>query len=87
LPTTLPDPSLSFLLALDPIAGEPAKIPYIGGFAVTQHYVSPRMTVDLDVIDVAPGAKGAKGPRSPRSIGSASTTRKIGELSVAGIHL
>jgi hypothetical protein len=56
LPTTLPEPWLSFLRALDPIAGEPTKIPCIGGFALTQHYGSPRMTVDLDVIDVAPMA-------------------------------
>ena len=36
---------------LDPIAGEPTKIPYIGGFAVTQHYGSARTTVGVDVID------------------------------------
>jgi hypothetical protein len=54
LPTTLPEPWLSFLKELDPIAGEPTKIPCIGGFAVTQHYGSDRTTVDLDVIDVAP---------------------------------
>ena len=52
--TTLPEPWLSFLKELDPIAGEPTKIPCIGGFAVTQHYGSVRTTVDLDVIDVAP---------------------------------
>jgi hypothetical protein len=50
----LPEPWLSFLRELDPIAGEPTKIPCIGGFAVTQHYGSNRTTVDLDVIDVAP---------------------------------
>jgi hypothetical protein len=56
LPTVLPEPWLSFLMELDPIAGEPTKIPCIGGFAVTQHYGSARTTVDLDVIDVAPTA-------------------------------
>jgi hypothetical protein len=54
LRTTLPEPWLSFLRELDPIAGEPTKVPCIGGFAVTQYYGSPRTTVDLDVIDVAP---------------------------------
>jgi len=54
LRTTLPEPWFSFLRDLDPIAGEPTKIPCIGGFAVTQHYGSARTTVDLDVIDVAP---------------------------------
>jgi hypothetical protein len=54
LRTTLPEPWLSFLRELDPIAGEPTKIPCIGGFAVTQYYGSVRTTVDLDVIDVAP---------------------------------
>ncbi len=79
MPTTLPEPWLSFLRALDPIAGEPTKIPCIGGFAVTQHYGSPRMTVDLDVIDVAPVAArnrlveaGVKAHSSPGSIGSTS---------------
>ena len=52
--TTLPEPWLSFLRELDPVAGEPTKSPCIGGFAVTQHYGSARTTVDLDVIDVAP---------------------------------
>lgn len=52
--TTLPEPWLSFLKELDPIAAEPTKIPCIGGFAVTQYYGSSRTTVDLDVIDVAP---------------------------------
>lgn len=52
--TTLPEPWLSFLRELDPIAGEPTKVPCIGGFAVTQYYGSTRTTVDLDVIDVAP---------------------------------
>ncbi|HUZ94528.1 MAG TPA: hypothetical protein VMU57_06405, partial [Edaphobacter sp.] len=52
--TTLPEPWLSFLRELDPIAGEPTKIPCIGGFAVTQYYGSVRTTVDLDIIDVAP---------------------------------
>ena len=51
--TTLPEPWLSFLKERNPIAGEPTKIPCIGGFAVTQHYGSARTTVDLDVIDVA----------------------------------
>ncbi len=54
MPTTLPEPWLSFLMELDPIAGEPTKLPCIGGFAVTQHYGSKRTTVDVDVIDVAP---------------------------------
>jgi hypothetical protein len=54
LPTTLPEPWISFLRELDPLAGEPTNIPCIGGFAVTQHYGSDRTTVDLDVIDVAP---------------------------------
>jgi hypothetical protein len=54
LPTTLPEPWLSFLKELDPIAGEPTKIPCVGGFAVTQYYGSTRTTIDLDVIDVAP---------------------------------
>ncbi len=49
--TTLPDPWLSFLKELDPIAGEPTKIPCIGGFAVTQHYGSARTTVGVDLID------------------------------------
>ena len=53
MPTTLPEPWLSFLKELDPIAGESTKIPCIGGFAVTQYYGSARTTVDLDVIDVA----------------------------------
>jgi len=48
---TLPEPWLSFLKELDPIAGEPAKIPCIGGFAVTQHYGSVRTRVGVDVID------------------------------------
>lgn len=52
--TTLPEPWLSFLRELDPVAGEPTKVPCIGGFAVTQYYGSTRTTVDLDVIDVAP---------------------------------
>ena len=52
--TTLPEPWLSFLAELDPIAGEPTKVPCIGGFADTQYYGSTRTTVDLDVIDVAP---------------------------------
>jgi hypothetical protein len=56
LPTTLPEPWLSFLRELDPIAAEPTKIPCIGGFAVTQYYGSDRTTIDLDVIDVAPVA-------------------------------
>ena len=43
--TTLPEPWLSFLRELDPIAGEPTKIPCIGGFAVTQYYGSVRTTV------------------------------------------
>lgn len=54
MPTALPEPWLSFLKELDPIAGEPTKLPCIGGFAVTQHYGSTRTTIDLDVIDVAP---------------------------------
>jgi hypothetical protein len=54
LPTTLPEPWLSFLRELDLVAGEPTRIPCIGGFAVTQHYGADRTTVDLDVIDVAP---------------------------------
>ena len=49
--TTLPEPWLSFLRKLDPIAGEPTKIPCIGGFAVTQHYGFARTTVGVDVID------------------------------------
>ena len=48
---TLPEPWLSFLKELDPIAGEPTKIPCIGGFAVTQHYGSARTTVGVDMID------------------------------------
>ncbi len=52
--TTLPEPWLSFLKELDLIAGEPTRVPCIGGFAVTLYYGSARTTVDLDVIDVAP---------------------------------
>ncbi len=54
MPTTLHEPWFSFLKDLDPIAGEPTKIPCIGGFAVTQYYGLARTTADLDVIDVAP---------------------------------
>ena len=54
MPTTLPEPWLSFLKELDPIAGEPTKVPCFGGFAITQHYGLARSTVDIDVLDLAP---------------------------------
>jgi hypothetical protein len=54
LPTTLPEPWLSFLTELDEIAGEPTVLACFGGFAVTQQYGLTRPTSDLDVLEIAP---------------------------------
>jgi hypothetical protein len=87
LPTTLPELRFSFLRALDPIDGEPTKIACIGGFAVTQHYGSPRMTVNLDVIDVALVRRRQRLPVATKRRVCASTTWKLGKLNAAGVRL
>jgi len=77
LPTTLPEPWLSFLKELDPIAGEPTKIPCIGGFAVTQHYGSDRTTVDR-----APGLVQGDGGQVAAAFRRASSARPLRRASL-----
>lgn len=54
MPTTPPEPWLSFLTELDIIAGEPTVLSCFGGFAVTQQYGLSRGTQDIDVCEVVP---------------------------------
>ena len=54
LPTTPPEPWLSFLTELDRIAGEPTVLSCFGGFALTQQYGLRRGTQDIDVCEVVP---------------------------------
>jgi hypothetical protein len=49
---SIPEPWLSFLRELDPVAREEVRLDCMGGFVVSMVYGFSRPTADLDVLDV-----------------------------------